>query len=430
MKCLMCSLLVVGVLAHRASAQPAPAPTSPSDDPSKATTDADAVSAEPLQASSDDIDLSSLGLDPGGSAFDDKLNVYGYADIAYRYGRALRHRDFIADAKGFSLGNANVYFAKNLTPEARSLLEVQFTFLPNGTRGASGYVNTTVLDPGNYNIPTKWGGIVIRRAYLEYDVTEYLTIRAGHWLTPYGIWNTDHGSPVIIAVTRPYIIDAGFFPEHQTGLDLFGSRHVGDFKLSYHATLTNGRSETEAQVDSDRKAAFGGRLEVDTPWGVRVGGSYYRGRYTGLPPATPGAVAPTYLEQSYGADAQFDFAGLHLQGEFASQNRHYATLAQAKAATGGAATTPDTNDLGFYVLGGYRFNYLWSVMPFSYFQYFKRADHTYLTSTTTAAVGLNFRPTANIVFKLQGQRAKFAEGDGLLQGTITYDLYAQAAWVF
>ena len=431
MKGSMCSLFVVGALAHHAFAQPAPAPTP--DDLSKAADAAAeiaAVPAAPLKTSSDDIDLSSMGLDPAGSAFDDKLNVYGYADIAYRGSHAYRHTDIFPDQHGFAFGNLNIYAAKNLTPKARALAEVQYTFLPNGTAGAGGTtIDTTVADPANDQIPTKWGGVVIQRAYLEYDVTEYLTIRAGHWLTPYGIWNTDHGSPVIITVSRPYIIDAGLFPEHQTGLDLFGSRHVSDFKLSYHVTVSNGRSETEAQIDRDNKLAFGGRLEAETSWGLRIGGSYYRGRYTGLA-AMPGAAPHSYREESYGGDAQFDHDGLHVQGEVATRRRHYTSVMDAGVDTGGTATTTDISDTGFYILGGYRFNLLWNVMPFSYYQYYKASNESIFSSVNVEALGLNFRPTGSMVFKLQVQRGKLADGVGFVAGTIQYTYLTQAAWVF
>src|SRR5439155_19746980 len=133
-----------------------------------------------------------------------------------------------------------LYLAKSLIRKARALAEVRFTFLPNGSINPDGsIVNTTATDVTNVNRPVQWGGIVIERAYLEYDLGDHLTIRAGRWLTPYGIWNIDHGSPVIIATSRPYIIGEQFFPEHQTGLDAFGSHHQDGFKLNYHLTASN-----------------------------------------------------------------------------------------------------------------------------------------------------------------------------------------------
>ena len=392
-----------------AAAVPAPAATAPATKPS-----------------SDDIDLSALGLDPSAAAFDDKLNLYGFADFKFVKDHWNKDVPTIQrDTKTFMLGNLNLYLARHLTPQARAFAEVRFTFLPNGGTDASGkVVDTTATDLTNFTRPAQWGGIVIERAYVEYDITEYATIRAGHWLTPYGIWNIDHGSPAIIAVNRPYIIGEQFFPEHQTGLDLFGSHTESGYKLDYHLTASNGRGGAEAQTDQDSKLAFGGRLELATPWGLRVGGSYYRGRYTGLA-TTAGQPALTYLEASYGGDAQFDRGPLHLQGEVIARERHYEAGARAPAAAGFVA---DGRDLGFYVLAGYRFDQLWNVMPFAIYENYQPTGQTFFDQIDGYTVGLNFRPSPSLVLKAEVVVAGFK--GGFLADAVIWEYTAQASWMF
>jgi hypothetical protein len=384
--------------------------------------------AEPAKPSSDDIDLSSLGLDPSAAAFDDKLNLYGFADFGFHGEHWTEDIPFIPnDTKSFALGNLNIYLAKNLTAKARALAEVGFTFLPNGSRNPDGTsVDTTANDPNNFGRPMKWGGIVIERAYVEYDVTEHLTIRGGHWLTPYGIWNIDHGSPVIIATLRPYIIGEQFFPEHQTGIDLFGSYTTGGYKIGYHLTASNGRGGSEAQLDVDSKLAFGGRLEVETPFGVKVGGSYYRGRYTSLT-TTAGAMPETFLEAAYGGDVQYDRGPLHVQGEVIARDRHFA--AGQRSATP-AGFMPDGRDLGFYALVGYRFDRLWNVMPFFFHEDYRPADHTFLESVRAENFGFNFRPSPAWVLKLGGAYVSFRGDEGFLSGASVWMYLTQASWVF
>jgi hypothetical protein len=440
--------LLVGALAQRALAQSAPKPPAgdheiPAGDPVAPTAEdlaraADSVAEvatmprvapEPtIQASPDAIDLSSLGFDPGAAAFDDKLNVYGFADVGFLASHWTRRLSFIAqNAKSFMVGNLNLYLAKNLTAKARALAEVRFTFLPNGTTNADGsFVDTTAMELTNFNRPVQWGGVVIERAYVEYDATEHLTIRAGHWLTPYGIWNIDHGSPAIIGTMRPYIIGEQFFPEHQTGLDLFGSHYQGGFKLDYHATVSNGRGATEAQTDQDNELAFGGSLELETPWGLKVGSSYYRGRYTGVA-TTAGATPETYLEAAYGGDAQFDRGALHLQAEVIARDRHYPAGQRAATATGFA---PDGRDFGLYVLAGYRFDHLWNVMPYAYYEDYRPAIPYLFPRAVVDNVGLNFRPTASLVFKLQATHATFDDGLGFVAGQTVYYYAVQSSWVF
>ncbi|TMQ06843.1 MAG: hypothetical protein E6J90_45090 [Deltaproteobacteria bacterium] len=375
-----------------------------------------------------DIDLSSIGLDPSSSPFDDKLNIHGFADIALqKWHWAHSTIGFPQKSKSFLVGNLNLYLAKNLTAKARSLVEVRFTFLPNASVNPDGsVVDTTVLDATNLYRATQWGGIMIERVYVEYDLTEHLTIRGGRWLTPYGVWNIDHGSPVVITTGRPFIIGEQFFPEHQTGLDLFGDHYLGRFKLSYHATVSNGRGGADAQLDQDSVFALGGRLELETPWGLRLGSSYYRGRYTALP-ATAGGVADTYLEASYGGDAQLDRGALHLQAEVIAHDRHY-PAGQRSLAGGGFA--PDGRDFGFYVLAGYRFDRLWNVMPFVDWDDYRPIDHRYFPHATDVHTGLNFRPAPNLVLKLDFTYATFDSGGGLIAGQTARYYEAQACWAF
>jgi len=444
---------LIGGSAHAVSGQPAPAPAAPTaDDLAKAadataeaaavgTSEADLAKAADAaadvatvpaagapKASSDDIDLSSLGLDPGASSFDDKLSIYGFADVRWSAEHWVQNIPGVRkNVLSFGVGNLNLYLAKNLMPKARVLAEVRFTFLPNGTKGADGVPFAAVAtEPSNSSRPAQWGGIVIERLYGEYDLTDHLTIRAGHWLTPYGIWNIDHGSPAIIAVNRPYIIGEQFFPEHQTGLDLFGNYYNSGFKLTYHLTASNGRGADEAQADQDNNLALGGRVEVETPVGLKVGASYYEGRYTGFAPAA-GAAPPTYLEAAYAADAQFDRGGLRVQAEVSVRERHYEAGARSPSAAGFA---PDGRDFGFYVLAGYRFDTLWSVMPYAYYEHYRPQERPYFSGIDDVNVGLNFRPTAGLVLKVQAVRATFADGPELLASQKFYVYSTQASWVF
>ncbi|MBC7976394.1 MAG: hypothetical protein H7138_15595, partial [Myxococcales bacterium] len=384
--------------------------------------------ADGPKASSDDIDLSALGLDPGAAAFDDKLNIYGFADIGWSSQHWVRKIPTIPkDTRAFAVGNLNIYLAKNLTSKARTLAEVRFTFLPNGSQNPDGtYLDNSAEETTNFNRVSQWGGVVIERAYLEYDLTEHLTLRAGRWLTPYGIWNIDHGSPAILGVIRPYIVGEQFFPEHQTGLDLFGDYYQSGFKLDYHLTASNGRGAAEAQTDVDLDVALGANATLETPWGVKLGGSYYRGRYTGFA-ATPGGLNPTFQESSYGVDAQYDLGPLHAQVEVIARERTYDDGARTATAAG---FSPDSRDLGFYCLLGYRFARLWNVMPYGIYERYEPGEGAFFKGIKSMSAGLNFRPTGSMIFKVQTSRTAFDTGPELLAGQKLYFLAAQASWVF
>lgn len=414
MKRLAILLVAVPALAR---AEPAGvAPTAP----------APAPAAAPAAAASD-VDLATLGLDPSASAFDDKLNIFGFADVSYQAWHFTHHVVGTTDTSGFAAGNFNLYVSKNLTERWRTLAEVRFLYLPNGGMNADGTTTVTAInDPTNFDRPITWGGILIERAYAEYDVDQHLTIRAGRILTPYGIWNTDHGSPAIIAAYRPYVIGEQFFPEQQTGLEAFGKTFVGEYQIGYHATVSNGRSPVDAVSDPDGKLAFGGRLEFEAPWAgtVKLGASGYMGRYSGV--ATVGVTAPSYEERSYGADALWDHGGLRVQGELIGNDHHWLNNARATSSKG---FIPDGRQWGGYVLAGYRLEHYWNVMPFAMVQYIRPIDDTLYREITGYSAGLNFRPSSNVILKVMADYA-LARGNGLL-GNVNIDVItSQLAWVF
>lgn len=376
----------------------------------------------------DDIDLSALGLDPAMQAVDDKLSIYGFADLNYLYLHFDRAVPTVKQTRrSFSTGNLNVYFAKNLLARARVLAEIRFTFLPNGMQNRDGtYVDTTAPDFTNFSRGTRWGGIVVERVYAEYDLTPNLTVRAGRWLTPYGIWNIDHGSPAILGTFRPYIIGEQFFPEHQTGVDVFGSYYVSDIKLGARFTTSNGRGGTDEVTDQDDKLAFGGRVEAETPWGLRAGASYYRGRYTALPTAA-GVMPVTFREAAYGGDVQFTRGPLHMQGEIIARERHYSAGQREPTAAG---FMPDGRDFGFYALAAYRFDRFWNAAPYAYVELHQPASFPYYSGIQAVNLGLNFRPTPSLVLKLQATRSAFADGPEFLGGQRAYYGATQVSWVF
>jgi hypothetical protein len=430
------AVLIVGAVASGASAQapsqatePSPtASTAPAPVPSAPAVALPLVVPPAATQAPDDFDLSSLGLDPS-SAFDDKLYIYGFADFTYESlhfgGPSVLH----GTMRGFRSGNLNVYLAKNLTPKWRSLAEVRLLFAPNGSTNADGsIISTATQDANDAARPIEWGGIRIERAYVEYDVSSKLTIRAGHWLTPYGIWNTDHGSPTIISTLRPYVIGEQFIPEHQTGIDAFGTTYVGEYRIGYHATVSNGRSPAEAIRDPDGRPAFGGRLELGAPWSgtVNLGASVYAGRSTRIA-ANVLAVPVSDDEVSAAADAQWRHGGLLVQGEIMVRDCRFRVGQRPVKASG---FQPDGDDLGGYALVGYRFDRMWNVMPFALYEHYQPLEQIRFRESAGYGAGVNFRPTPTVVLKAMAT-AVITEGAGVYGTLGTLSIYStQIAWVF
>ncbi len=358
------------------------------------------------------------------------LKLYGFADFSYAQWLIDERSSWwpiMPHAGAFSVGNLNLYLDAQLGPHARSLVEVRFTYLPNGTVASMNPDNpaqlvlngtTGVRDYTRAGLDlTAWGGIVIERALVEWTFSEALTLRAGQFLTPYGIWNVDHGSPAIVGFQRPYVINAKVMPEHQVGLEAYGTRWLGSARVGYHVTFSNGRYESDPlqfqsamagqdpasvpqYVKYDGKFGVGGRLFVEGDWAgeLRVGVSGYTGRFTkkvtGLDFST-GSPVPfestpvQYDESVFAADAQWRIGPVLAQAEWLWQ-RFTNTAASSWSGSGGRD--------GGYLLLGYRLPL--EILPFVTVQYYDQdqtSRPTYVVYGVEGGVNVHLLP--NLVLK-------------------------------
>ena len=422
-------------------ALPAPPPPPP---PPPTTNEADAAAVAALVG-----ELSGGSGDAGTEVSLDEptFSLYGFADFSY-FTQIGRTSALTNAHPTFMIGNFNVYFATEFERHWRSLAEVRFLYAPNGSWlsdnafGASTNAergDTNVLDGSDLNHPIRWGGVSIQRIWLEYNFNSYLTLRAGQWLTPYGIWNVDHGSPTIIGVYKPYIINQDWFPERQTGIEAYGSVYLGDTRLGYHLTLSNGRGPIDAYKDLDDNKAIGARLYLknDTLLGtLTLGGSIYRGNYTDRPgngtAIVDGALVvndpPTlrYEELALAADLKWEWEGLLVQGEIVYRDIRYddavrpRTLALPGSPPG---FEPDARMGGMYALIGYRTPWL-NIMPFVLVQY-----GDLVTDTHEYSFGLNMRPSPRVALKAEYKYIIIEDPPGLDLGDLDF-LGLQLAWSF
>ncbi|HEY1533444.1 MAG TPA: hypothetical protein VGF76_05485, partial [Polyangiaceae bacterium] len=218
-----------------------------------------------------------------------RLDLYGFADMTYL--RLLVPKSsvwnrFYFPTNSFAVGNFNLYMSSNLGDSWRALGEVRFMYLPNGsttndtTTGDINRTDTTVLDYAGFEEPIHWGGIRIERIWVEHEFSTLFKLQVGQFLTPYGIWNVDHGTPAIIGIRAPVAVADELFPAHQTGIQLYGSKFFEPLEIGYHLTLSNGRGSVEYQDFSDDKAV-GGRVYLKTEafGSLTFGTSVYRGGY-------------------------------------------------------------------------------------------------------------------------------------------------------
>lgn len=413
---------------------------------------AEAAAAEAAAAESDALLEAQLAAATADAAPErHSLSIYGFMDF--------RFSAMVGDTIGtfsryptFAVGNFNVYLDAELGDGWRSLAEVRYMYLPHGStafydlNAGDERFEAEAADYADFNRPLNWGGIEIERAFIEYEFHDAFTLRMGQWITPYGIWVVDHGSPVIVGIVRPYVVGEALFPERQTGLEGYGAVFLEKVKLGYHLTLSNGRGPIDAYQDLDMNKGLGGRVFVEHPGEVgtlTVGASGYLGTYTdrsqslsldennGVTSDNPPTEA--FDEASLAFDVKWEQKTFFAQAEGIVNDIAYYEGARPEAAAGlngPPGFLPDYRRYGGYVLFGYRTPW-WNVTPFAIAEYNLWGKHFAAPDVAAMWVGINVRPTPRVVWKLAYTHAFFPNDT---ETDITFNslnlVSAQVAWSF
>ncbi len=202
-----------------------------------------------------------------------RIAIHGFFDVELRRidlpeklpGRDLVHRD-----STFGFGHLNVYLDAQLAEDWRFLGELGFMLNPVGDTaryeipGVQAYerVGTTSDSPSEYGKDIEMGSIAVERAWVEWAPRDELKLTAGLFLTPFGIWNVDHGSPTRLTIYPPFFYGTAVpsYPVRQLGLKLHGALHWQALSFEYALTISNGRGPAANLVDDNEDKALGARV--------------------------------------------------------------------------------------------------------------------------------------------------------------------------
>lgn len=388
-------------------------------EPSKDEAELQAILAEAKSSESGGSGSAGNGEAAQVEAFEPSFKLYGFADMGLErfWGSSLASASLASRALTFVLGNVNVYFDAQPTPNFRFLTEVRFSLLPEQTRGltapsagAINYTSTTVLDstsPTAGFSPVSWSGIVLERAHIDYTFRDWFNVRAGLFLTPYGIWHVDHGTPTLISTTFPGFEQAQVFPPQQLGVELYGNIARGAAEYGYRLYVSNGR--TPGQLDLTDNKAFGGRfvIRLTRPFRMQFGLSGYVGWYdedkfeAKLDPSGNAYTVVTplvrYAEQGFGADVSLDIGDLRIRTEFALRRIIYDGLLRANPLYPGLP--PDHLEGGGYFMAAYRLPW-WGLEPFVFMDVLSFPTPLG-EGILFPSVGLNIHFNPSVVLKFQ-----------------------------
>lgn len=343
------------------------------------------------------------------------LKLYGFLDAGLS-------RIFLREGNGrsplypqrqwtFLPGNMNVYLDGRPSPTFRALLETRYTFYPHGNVDNNFQrTDTRVLDvysPSGYN-RVVWGGVVIERAQMDWTPKQAFNLRLGYWLTPYGIWNVDHGTPTLISLLLPQFQIEEAIPQRQTGIQAFGSHSMAPFEVGYNAYVSNGRAPFLFRTAPGM--GYGGRLylrhlgEATTTFGTS-------GYYSSFQDDTLAAkfvpefeVTSTPIvrgkEWAVGADVSVDWGGFRLRSEGLIRRVKYDEGLHPTGDRGPGSFRPNHFENYIYVLAAYRLNKYFE--PYLYWET-KKGGPAYSNGeyARISSVGLNIYFTPQAMLKMQ-----------------------------
>lgn len=345
-------------------------------------------------------------LRPGGAAAQERTTVGGYGEVHYT-NRTGPDTPGTVDLKRFVLYLAHTF---NDQIAFRSELEVEDAKVEGAQPG---------------------GEVALEQAYLDYRLSDALTVRSGLVLPPVGIINETHEPPTFNGVDRPGF-DNDVIPTtwREIGVGAVG-RVPGVEGLSYRVYLVNGlrsagftaaagirEGRQEGREASFANPSFTGRLEWARP-GLKLAGSFWYGGTANADSALgKGAFAAPITLLS--ADARYDVGAFMFRGVAAS-----IWVSDAQAINTRYATAVGSRIAGGYLEAAY--NLLHALAPASsqklnafvrHERYDTQAavpagtarDETLARRITT--FGLTYKPTYNTAFKGDYQLLRNKVGTG------------------
>lgn len=412
-------------------------------------------------------------------AFDKYFRIFGFFDVSlykWFWEKDEAYNLWVHDDLTFLVSNLNIYFNSQISRSLSAVSEIKFSFLPFGQEygfeaeyngadtgqkysavgGKEGHFYRDPLSSQEYYT----GGIYIERVYLDYAPLDWLKIKAGRFLSPYGIWNIEHGSPIVTMVRVPYMQIRAMVPLAQTGLEIYG-RFFPTYELflDYALTVSNGRERFSFQ-DLDDKKAFGARLHLSYEGDkatVSFGGYLYYGNYTKIRKQVLIDTENKKLgvkqidegvrnELVIATDLLVKFWGIKLQSEFIYRRDEVEVprplLYEDQVLLAGDLTGELTGDYIYfdpsntgydvytllaYTLPLQRWLGQFLITPYVYWERSRYMDTKPILNLTQYVGGINLQPHPNVVLKLE---ASYLRAEDDRQGKPFKNLAAQVAVSF
>ncbi len=381
---------------------------------------------------------------------DTGIEIYGFFDVLFL--KAFSKKGSLLEglawpSSTFILQNLNLYFAGQMTRTLSSIVELRFTFRPLGDERQFEFSQLglaydrldTEVDDQLSNEHFRLGGVVIERAHVTWEPIDFFNLIAGYYLTPYGIWNVEHGSPVRLSIRPPYMQISHVVPLAQLGVMAYGRFFpAARTYLDYVVTVSNGRGPMDTIMDLDENKAVGLKLKLSYNGNdvkLAAGGYGYIGDYTDIKRAVTSVfpsfgvrqeVTENYTEYLGAFDFLLRAYGWRLQAEYVWRLTRY-SLRPPRDQMHGPGYQPDYLSIFGYGLLAYtlpleRWLDQKTITTFVSLEYSNLDETVDLNTTLMPILGINFKPSEYVALKLEAAYIHTIHDDSFRSWILTAQL--------
>ncbi len=270
----------------------------------------------------------------------------------------------------------------------------------------------------------KTGGYgIVEQAYLDFKLNDIANLKLGHMLVPIGYVNLYHEPIAFNSVNRPGV-EKRIIPStwHENGAIVYGSVADIAYQIGLVAGLNAGKGTTirgmRQNGQKSKAEDFGmvARLDYNGIAGFNIGASIFTGDASQGDDSLDG-VSTTVAE----VHAGYNYQGFKIRALYAINEIDDAQKVAAKHESDAAG-----EGFGYYVNASYDINQWFT--PFVRYETYNRYDVKYdqdgIKSSdgdiTDISLGLNYKPTKNVVLKANyviGENAKGKDDNRIELGT-------------
>jgi hypothetical protein len=300
-----------------------------------------------------------------------KLHVYGFFDMEAE----VSNKDAAGKRWTFDQHHLNVITTYILDDRFRVSTEIEWEHGPL------------------YSPASSTGNIYLAKAFLEYKYSDALFVRAGKFLSPFGIYNERHdATPTFLSTFLPQSVYGNqkqsfggkgrLFAKISTGVQVLGNVAAGGWGAKYQVYLSNGRGPNDSEQDNNANKGLGWRLVISPPVEeLRIGTSFYGDK---------NGTAKDSRQTALGFDVEYDVSAAHIEAEY--------FLPKLEAVdTAGVPTGSFRNVNGYFVLGAYTFFDV--LTPFVRYESFDPDLDIGNNGENITTVGLNYAVTSSVFLK-------------------------------